>query len=52
MRLEHMLDLMFSQPQFRNTVEVGLQFWIASESNRVLKVKLKFVLELKCQVGF
>jgi len=48
--------LRFSQPHIRNTVQsrfgVGLQFWIASELKQVLKVKLKFVLEIKCQGGF
>jgi len=49
MRLQHMLDLTFSQPQISNTVEYyqgeGLQFRIATEMEQVLKVKLTFVLE-------
>ena len=56
MRLQHMLDLTFSQPQFSNTVEYhygeALQFRIATELEQVLKVKLKFLLEIKCQAGF
>jgi len=56
MRSEHMLDLMFSQSQIRNTVEyhfgVCQQVFIASVSKQVLKVKLRFVLEFKCQASF
>jgi len=55
MRLDHMLDLMVSQPEIRSTVEsnfvVGLKYRNASELKQVLKVKLKTVLEFKCQVG-
>ena len=54
-----MLDLTFSQPQIRNTVEgveyhfvVGLQLRIASKVKPVLKVKFTFVLAFKSQVGF
>jgi len=56
MPCEHVLDLMFSQLQIWNTVEcrfvVGLQISFASELKQVLKVKIKFVLELKFQVSF
>jgi len=48
--------LTFSQPQSRNIVEyhfgVDLHLWIELELKRVLKVKLKFVLEFKSQVCF
>jgi len=56
MRLQHMLDLIYSQLQIRNIVEfhfgAGLQFLIASNLKQVLKVKFQFVLKFKCQVGF
>jgi len=55
-RLEHMLDLTFSQPQIRNTVEyhfgVGLLFRIVPELKQVLKVKLKFVLGVGLPVAY
>jgi len=50
-----MLDLTFSQPQIRNTVEYhfgeGLQLLTAPEINLDLKVKLKCVLAFKCELS-